>query len=108
MHPKRLTVSVPACPGRNSPSWRSRDGLGDPEGRRSRPSRPLLATLLIVDLTVSIPYTPLAPSLGFEPLPAGFLLALAFIVVLYLAAAEASKFVFYRREASLPSQPEGP
>ena len=76
---------------------------------RSRPSRPLLvATLLIVGLTVSIPYTPLAPSLGFEPLPAGFLLALALIVVLYLAAAEASKFVFYRREASLPSQPEGP
>ena len=69
---------------------------------RSRPARPLLlSTLLVVGLTVLLPYSPLAPSLGFGPLPAGFLLAPAFIVVLYVAAAEAAKAVFYRREAAL-------
>ncbi|AMV37723.1 magnesium-translocating P-type ATPase [Planctomyces sp. SH-PL62] len=68
---------------------------------RSRPARPLtLATALVAATAASIPYTPLAPLLGFEPLPARFLLALALIVGLYLASAEAVKAVFYRREAA--------
>jgi Mg2+-importing ATPase len=66
---------------------------------RSRPGRPLLsATLVVVGLTLLLPYSPLAPLLGFVPLPPVFLVALGPIVLLYVAAAEAAKSVFYRRE----------
>ena len=44
---------------------------------RSRPGRPLLiATLVVVGLTLLLPYSPLAPLLGFVPLPPVFLVAL--------------------------------
>ena len=66
---------------------------------RSRPARPLtIATLVVVGLTLLLPYSPLARLLGFVPLPPVFLLALVPIVVLYAVAAEAAKYVFYRRE----------
>ena len=39
------------------------------------------------------------PFLGFGPLPAVYLVALAQIVLLYVAVAEASKAAFYRSEA---------
>ena len=66
---------------------------------RSRPGRPLLiATLVVVGLTLLLPYSPLAPLLGFVPLPPVFLVALGPIVLLYVVAAEAAKSVFYRRE----------
>jgi len=66
---------------------------------RSRPGRPLrIATLMVVGLTLVLPYSPLAPLLGFVPLPPGFLMALGPIVLLYVVAAEAAKSVFYRRE----------
>ena len=68
---------------------------------RSRPSRSLfIATLVVVGLTVLLPYTPLASPLGLVPLPASFLLALVPIVVLYVAAAEVAKSAFYRTEFS--------
>jgi Mg2+-importing ATPase len=66
---------------------------------RSRPGRPLsLATLLVVGLTVALPYSRLAPVLGLVPLPPRVLGALGLIVLLYVAAAEAAKGFFYRRE----------
>lgn len=65
---------------------------------RSRPGTVLLvSTALLIALAVAIPYLPYAGLLGFVPLPAGVILALAVITVLYVAAAEAAKRWFYRR-----------
>ena len=67
---------------------------------RSRPGRPLLlATLLVIGFALLLPHSPLAPLLGFGPLPPLFLVALGFIVLLYMATAEGAKAVFYRGEA---------
>ena len=64
---------------------------------RSRPGRALLAmTGLVVLLTVALPYSPLAGPLGFKPLPPLYLLAIAAIVVTYVASAELVKRWFYR------------
>ena len=66
---------------------------------QSRPGHPLLiATLLVVGLTLLLPYSPLAPLFGFVPLPPVFLAALGPIILLYVVAAEAAKSVFYQRE----------
>ncbi len=65
---------------------------------KSRPSRPLLVTtLLCAGVGVAIPYSPVASTLGFEPLPASFLAALAAMVVTYLGLVEIGKLVFFRR-----------
>ncbi len=65
---------------------------------RSRPSRQLLAaTLSIVALTLIVPYTPLAAIFGFQPLNVLFLLLMGVIVILYIAAAEMAKKLFYER-----------
>jgi len=65
---------------------------------RSRPGKMLLlATLLIVGVTLILPLTPLGRLLGFSPLPAPFLLLLGVIVMLYLVGAEIAKAGFYRR-----------
>src|SRR6266699_4248244 len=65
---------------------------------RSRPSRQLLvATLLIVALTLIVPYTPLAALFGFQPLNVLFLSLMGVIVILYIAAAEMAKKLFYER-----------
>ena len=65
---------------------------------RSRPGKYLLiATLLIVVVTILIPITPLAELLGFQPLPMTTLLVIGLIVVLYMVAAEAAKKSFYKR-----------
>lgn len=76
---------------------------------RSRPGQPLLiATLVVVALTLLLPYSPLAPLLGFVPLPPVFLAALAPIVLLFVVAAEAAKSVFYRREQRTRSMDHTP
>ena len=63
----------------------------------SRPSRALvLATALIVVITLSLPWTPIGHLFGFVPLPAEFLAVLAVILLAYVAAAEAVKGWFYR------------
>ncbi len=73
-------------------SLRSRLPLG-----RSRPGRAMLAVAGVVGLlTLLIPYLPVAGLLGFKPLPAIYWLAIAVIVVLYLASAEFAKRLFYR------------
>ena len=63
---------------------------------KSTPSRYLFtATMLIVGATVVLPFTALGKLFGFTPLPLSFLAAMAIIVVLYIVAAEAAKWVFY-------------
>jgi Mg2+-importing ATPase len=65
---------------------------------RSQPSRQLLtATLVIVAITLLLPYTTLARVLGFTALPVQFLVLMALIVALYVAAAETTKHLFYQR-----------
>ena len=64
---------------------------------KTRPGNYLIAaTLSIVVITVSLPYTPIAPIIGFVPLSASLLTMLALIVVLYLSTAEIIKHIFYR------------
>ena len=65
---------------------------------RSKPGKYLLiATLLIVGVTILFPFTPLAELLGFQPLPMTILLVIGMIVVLYMVAAEITKRFFYKR-----------
>jgi Mg2+-importing ATPase len=63
-------------------------------------SRPQLflgsLALSIVVLGVGLPYTPLAPWLGFVAPPPTFFLYLAAAVAAYLAVVEGAKRLFYR------------
>jgi Mg2+-importing ATPase len=64
---------------------------------RSRPGKQLIAaTLLVIAVTLVLPYTPLAGILGFKPLPAVFLVILAGIMAMYIASAEIAKNIFYK------------
>lgn len=64
---------------------------------KAKPGRQLtIATLLVVALTVLLPYTPLAPLLGFTALPAHILLVIAAIIATYILTAELVKKLFYR------------
>jgi P-type Mg2+ transporter len=64
----------------------------------SKPGKYLVwATLATVATALIIPFTPLAPLLGFRALPLHFLLVLGAIVALYVIAAEGVKHVFYQR-----------
>lgn len=64
---------------------------------KSTPGKYLtIATMVIVAVTVTIPYTPLAGILGFEPLPAWVLSVIGLIVALYIMTAEIAKKVFYK------------
>ncbi|MGV0028576.1 magnesium-translocating P-type ATPase [Phormidesmis priestleyi] len=68
---------------------------------KSKPGKYLLiATLVIVGVTLLLPYTPIAGLLGFQPLPIEFLLVLAAIVGLYILCAETVKRVFYQHVQS--------
>lgn len=68
---------------------------------RSRPNRWLALTSLgVVAVAVALPFTPLAPLLGFTPLPAGFFALLLALLAAYLALVEAFKRRFYRRWAA--------
>jgi Mg2+-importing ATPase len=65
---------------------------------RSRPHRWLLASSLgVVGLALLLPFTPLAPYLGFTPLPPVFFGLLSALLVVYLLAVEGGKQWFYRR-----------
>ena len=64
---------------------------------RSRPSSLLIATsAAIAAIALAIPYLPVAPFLGFVPLPATVLLTLIGITLLYVLATEVMKRRFYR------------
>lgn len=63
----------------------------------SRPHRWLALTSLgVVALAAALPFTPLAPLLGFTPLPLEFFALLGLVVVVYLALVEFAKRRFYR------------
>lgn len=74
---------------------------------RSRPATLLVATsLAVVALAVALPYTPLAPLLGFVAPPPLFLAIMLALVPCYLVAVELMKRLFYRRYAgSAPPTP---
>lgn len=65
---------------------------------RSRPGKYLLATTLaIIAVTFALPFTPLGAVFGFQPLPLWFLLIIVLIVLIYIAGAEVTKRIFYKR-----------
>jgi Mg2+-importing ATPase len=67
---------------------------------RSRPSRPLVATtLLIVLVALLLPFSPFAPMLGFVPLPAAYFGFLVPATLTYLALVEIVKRPLMRRFA---------
>lgn len=67
----------------------------------SRPSPSLAAaTLLVVAVTLALPFTPLGRVFGFVPLPPAFLGLLALILLGYGLSAEAVKRWFYRNHTS--------
>ena len=75
---------------------------------RSHPSLPLtLAVCGVVAVGALLPATPLAHSLGFQPLPGGFFAALAGMVVCYLALIEVGKRIFYGAAAAAPPTRRG-
>ncbi len=64
---------------------------------RSRPSRPLLVSVLaVVTVGALIPQSPLNDALGFAPLPPGFFAVLVAFVIAYLASVEIAKYFFYK------------
>ena len=70
---------------------------------RSRASILLpVSTLTVVAIGVLVPYSPLAPVLGFQALPVGFLAALAVMIVSYLVLIELGKRRFYRERIVAP------
>jgi Mg2+-importing ATPase len=64
---------------------------------RSRPSRPLLlSTLLLIVVTVALPYSPLHGPLDLSPLSLPLLAFVVVIALAYVLASELAKRVFYR------------
>ena len=64
---------------------------------RSHPNRWLIGTSLAVVLAaISLPFTPLAPYLGFAPLPLSYFGLLALLLGTYLVMVEGAKQWFYR------------
>jgi P-type Mg2+ transporter len=69
---------------------------------KSRPSRPLLISVLVVVAGATVlPYTSLGRLLRFTPLPLSLLAAIAVLAVTYLFIVQAVKSWFYRRHALL-------
>jgi Mg2+-importing ATPase len=63
----------------------------------SRPGKYLtIAVFSVVALTVSLPYSPLAPLLGFTALPYKYIIAIAMMVIGYIASTELLKRNFYK------------
>jgi Mg2+-importing ATPase len=69
---------------------------------QSRPSRPLLISVLaVVAIATVLPYTPLGSLLRFTPLPLSLLGAIALLALTYLFLVQAVKSWFYRRHGLL-------
>jgi Mg2+-importing ATPase len=65
---------------------------------RSKPSRAMLTVTLVVMLvTLALPYSPLSGLLGFTPLTFPYLMIIFGIVALYFLSAEMTKRWFYRQ-----------
>ncbi|MEV5947763.1 magnesium-translocating P-type ATPase [Streptomyces sp. NPDC051993] len=73
---------------------------------RSHPSLPLtLAALGVVMTGAVLPATPLAHTLGFQPLPGAFFATLVGMVLAYLALVEIGKRLFYGAVVPAPPVP---
>ena len=73
---------------------------------RSRPSRPLLASVLVVvAIGALIPQSPLNETLGFAPLPPAFFGVLVAFVIAYLTCVEVAKYFFYRAVRPTTTKP---
>lgn len=57
----------------------------------------MMVTIVVGVVTLLLPYSPLANTLGFKPLAPSTLSLIAVIVVLYFMSAELVKRWFYRR-----------
>lgn len=76
---------------------------------RSRPSAGLLwASLSVVAVGVSLPYSPFADVLGFRPLPFPFFGALVVMIVAYLVLVEIAKKWFFAQPAQQPDATRQP
>ena len=65
---------------------------------KSTPSRYLfVSTLLVVIVTVILPFTPLGEIFGFSPLQIAFLLFIGIILIGYVVTAELAKAMFYKK-----------
>src|SRR6266496_3698095 len=65
---------------------------------KSRPSKYLLtATLLVVIVTVILPFTPLGEIFGFTRLSISFLVLIGIIIMAYIITAEMAKTIFYQK-----------
>jgi Mg2+-importing ATPase len=65
---------------------------------RSRPGKLLLvSTLIVVGVTLVLPYVPFNFLFGFIPLPAQLMLAMLALTALYVLVTEIAKKVFYSR-----------
>jgi len=65
---------------------------------RSKPGKYLLvATMLIVVLTLCFPLTPFAAPFGFKPLPIKVILIIGAVIGLYIFTAETIKKIFYKK-----------
>jgi Mg2+-importing ATPase len=62
--------------------------------------------LAVVAIGAWLPYSPFAGVLGFTPLPAVFVLALAAMVVAYLVLVEVAKIWYYARLSRPPELPQ--
>jgi P-type Mg2+ transporter len=73
---------------------------------RSTPGGILTAsTLVVIGIGVALTLSPLAPTLGFAPLPWQYFIALLAMAVLYLVLVELTKRVFYADPVRLHGQP---
>jgi len=64
---------------------------------QSRPGKYLLAaTLLVVGITLVLPFSPLGNLFKFRPLPIPFFIALGAMMLFYVISAEIAKSLFYR------------
>ena len=73
---------------------------------RSRPSRPLLVSVLtVVTIGALIPQSPLNSTLGFAPLPPAFFAVLVGFVLAYLLCVEVAKWFFFRVHAPTTEEP---
>jgi Mg2+-importing ATPase len=65
---------------------------------KSIPSRPLLtAMILVLLITLAVPYSPLNGILGLTPLPLSTLMLLGMITMCYAAASELTKKFFHAK-----------
>jgi Mg2+-importing ATPase len=63
----------------------------------SRPSRwVVLSSIVVAIVAVGIPFSPLAPSLKLVPIPVPLLVAIILITLVYVAANEVTKRVFWK------------